>query len=148
MAKYISLIGILCLTAFLPVRSSGLTAGWRNDGSRRYELPKAAKSLWSAPLDGGMDAFSVSWRGGAAGTVRIVGSRFGNGLEIAKTNDVGSVCIRPKRPFFLPQERPLRIFARRTRPCRHELSAGLEKPRHIRRHICGLVRGCFADGAV
>ena len=111
MAKYISLIGILCLTAFLPVRSFGLTAGWRNDGSRRYELPKAANLLWSAPLDGGMDAFSVSWRGGAAGTVRIVGSRFGNGLEIAKTNDVGSVCIRPKRPFFLPAGTKPKCFA-------------------------------------
>lgn len=91
--------------------SEKLTAGWRNNGLRRYELPKPTKLLWSAPYDEGLDAFLVSWNNGAAGKVRIVDTRFGKGLEILKTNDIGSVCIRPKKPFNLPPGMRTKCFA-------------------------------------
>ena len=104
-------IVLLMSLSSLSALSTELTAGWQNNGSRRYALPKPAKVLWSAPLDEGLDAFSVSWRNGATGTVRIVDSRFGKGLEIAKTNEVGSVRIRPKKPFTLPPGTRTKCFA-------------------------------------
>ena len=99
-----------CL-AFSSALSADFTAGWRNEGSRRYELPKPAKLLWSAPYDEGINAFSVSWKDGAAGVVRIVDTRFGKGLDVLKTNDVGSVRIRPKKPFALPPGTRTKCFA-------------------------------------
>ena len=99
-----------CL-AFSSALSADFTAGWRNNGSRRYELPKPAKLLWSAPYDEGIEAFSVSWKDGAAGVVRIVDTRFGKGLDVLKTNDVGSVCIRPKKPFAIMPGTRTKCFA-------------------------------------
>ena len=74
-------IVLLMALSSLSALSMELTAGWRNNGPRRYELPTSAKRLWSAPFEEGIDAFSVSWRDGATGTVKIVDTRFGKGLE-------------------------------------------------------------------
>ena len=102
---------LLVTLSSLSALSTELTAGWRNNGARRYALPKPAKLLWSAPYEDGIEAFSVSWRNGAAGTVQIVDTRFGKGLEIAKTNDIGSVRIRPKNPFAIPPGTKTKCFA-------------------------------------
>ena len=109
--KIVLTLMLLPCLAFSSALSADFTAGWRNNGSRRYELPKPAKLLWSAPYDEGINAFSVSWKDGAAGVVRIVDTRFGKGLDILKTNDVGSVCIRPKNPFYLPAGTRPKCFA-------------------------------------
>ena len=102
---------LLVTLSSLSALSTELTAGWRNNGARRYALPKPAKLLWSAPYEDGIEAFSVSWRNGAAGTVQIVDTRFGKGLEIVKTNDIGSVRIRPKNPFAIPPGTKTKCFA-------------------------------------
>ena len=104
-------IVLLMALSSLSALSMELTAGWRNNGPRRSELPTSAKRLWSAPFEEGIDAFSVSWRDGATGTVKIVDTRFGKGLEIVKANNIGSVRIRPKKPFTLPPGTRTKCFA-------------------------------------
>lgn len=95
----------------LAASSVPLTAGWRNNGESKYTIPKPSKLLWKAPFDKGMEGFSVSWREGGAGTVRIVESHFGKGLEINKTNDIGYVSITPKETFELPPNTRPKAFA-------------------------------------
>ena len=103
-----------------------LTAGWRNNGSCRYTLPKPAKLLWEAPFEKGMEAFEVSWREGAAGKVCIVDTAYGKGLAIAKTNDAGRVCIRPKTLFsFPPGTRPKAFAAVMSKSVNFEFARGV-----------------------
>ena len=90
---------------------SHLTAGWRNDGTWQCTIPKPAKLLWEAPYDKGLDAFTISWWGGSAGTARIVDTPYGKGIEIAKTNDIGVVCIRPKETYTVPTNVCPKAFA-------------------------------------
>ena len=80
----------------LAVCGAQLTDGWRNNGRFHSSIPPAPKALWTAPLEKGLDAFTVTWSGRGLGTVRIVDTPAGKALEIVKTNDVGSVVIRPR----------------------------------------------------
>ena len=80
----------------LAVCGSQLTDGWRSNGRYHSSIPPAPKALWTAPFEKGLDAFTVTWSGRGLGTVRIVDTPAGKALEIVKTNDVGSVVIRPR----------------------------------------------------
>lgn len=101
----------LWVALFGAVSSFAETAGWKNDGRARYVIPPAAKALWTAPLEKGLEAFAVTWSGGGAGTVAIVDLDGDKALEIVKTNDVGAVRIRPKEPFALPPAVKTKAFA-------------------------------------
>ena len=68
--------------------------GWDNVcPSRRMNAP--VKELWRAPLEKGMEAFRVDWRGGATGAVAVVDGA----LRIEKGNADGLVVVTVAEPF-------------------------------------------------
>ena len=93
------------------VSGEPLTAGWRNDNPSKYKIPSPAKLLWTAPYEEGIEAFDIVWKDGASGSARIAETAFGKGLEILKTNDAGSVCVRPKAAAKLSGCGKLKCFA-------------------------------------
>jgi hypothetical protein len=101
----------LCLAAPGGSSAAELTAGWRNNNPSKYRLPPAEKLLWQAPYAEGEGAFEVEWKDGASGVFRVVDTALGKGVEIDKTNDVGTVEVRPKKPFALSGCGRLKCFA-------------------------------------
>ena len=78
--------------------AAALAPGWDNvNPSRR--MPAPVKELWRAPLDKGVDAFRVDWRGGATGTVAVVDGA----LRIEKGNAEGMVVVTAAEPFAAPE---------------------------------------------
>ena len=85
-----------CIVCVLAVAAVGAeTEGWRDFSSAR-SFPKPIKELWRAPIEQGVDSFSVEWRDGATGEVSVaeIGGRLA--LRIAKRNARGLVVVTAK----------------------------------------------------
>lgn len=81
--------------------------GWDNKGSgRRMLAPR--KALWRAPLEKGMDAFAVSMRDGAEGSVCCTGGV----LVVKKTNSKGRIVVTAREPFVSDKPRRLRLASK------------------------------------
>ena len=130
--------------------ASNLTAGWRNDNPAKYKIPAPAKLLWTAPYEEGIEAFDIVWQDGAAGSARIAETVFGKGLEILKTNDAGSVCVRPKEAAKLSGCGKLKCFAAVISHCdnfesaRGVLKVGRKGLEHVLSSTC---KGLSVGGA-
>ncbi len=83
----------------------GPSDGWENAHPAR-RMPAPAKEVWRAPLEKGMDAFRVDWRGGATGTVTVADGA----LRIEKFNADGRVVVTAE-PFTLPKGSLLQGYA-------------------------------------
>ena len=77
------------------------TEGWTDIGSTRMIVPPT-DVLWTAPAS--IADFRVEKRGGAEGTVEIVGQM----LRISKTNGSGTLLVIARRPFAVTVGRKLR----------------------------------------
>ena len=83
------------------------TAGWVDKMNDRRIVP-ATSSLWRAPVEKGVSAFAVDRLKGAEGTVTV-----SNGAMIVrKTNDRGTLVIKPAEPFAVERGRQVRASAR------------------------------------
>ena len=81
--------------------------GWVDALHDRRIVP-AVSPLWRAPVDDGLAGFVVDRLKGAEGTVVV-----SNGaIVVKKTNDRGSLVVKPAKPFAVARDRQVRASAR------------------------------------
>ncbi|MBO5940388.1 MAG: hypothetical protein J6R18_04245 [Kiritimatiellae bacterium] len=78
--------------------------GWKSSPSNRRLSDPSRPVLWRAPFGCGLDSFTVEKRFEADGRVFMEG----NALVIDKTNDLGVIVVKPKKPYVAAGERLLR----------------------------------------
>lgn len=106
----VKIVTCCCLVLCSCIVSVGAvqTEGWRSSPSaRRISDPNRAV-VWCVPVGKGADAFDVDMRNGAEGNVRFSG----NSVIVDKTNDTGSIVVRPKVAYSATNEMLLRTAAR------------------------------------
>ncbi len=95
--KKICMLAVLGISLSLFARSAEIS-GWQNRNPDRKELIPPGKILWQENFAGTMDDFSVEYRDGAKGSVKIENGK----LKIVKSNAAGFIVIKSRKPFEAP----------------------------------------------